>query len=270
VTLRATQTWFEDAITAPESRPSLVSEREAADRLTRGPKLSALERLEIYRSAYHARLVECLIDDYPALRAALGGAAFEALCRDYIAHHPSMRPSLNYFGAGMVAFCRERGLERGFAADLAALEWAIVEVIHSAGRPPLTPARLAEIPADAWGEARLELTPAHRIVRAEYPVNGFFQAFRDGDGASPRIPETRPSATLVYRGGPTVWRMDLSEPMLLLLEALAGGSTLGEALDRAASAMPGVLEIEAGRRLMAWFQGWMSGGLFAGVSLAAE
>lgn len=277
MTLRATQTWFAGAITTAESRPEWVSEREAADRLTRGPKLSPLERLEIYRRAYHARLVECLADDYPALRAALGVERFEALCREYVARHPSTQPSLNWFGAGIPAFCRNEAATlgglggaldpRGFAADLAALEWAIVEVIHSAGRPPLTLARLAEIPAEAWGEARLEPTPAFRLLRAAYPVNSFFQAFRDGDGSAPATPAARPSATLVYRGGPTVWRMDLTEPMIALLESLTAGAPLGEALDRAAASMADVPEELAGQRLMSWFQGWVSGGLFAGVSL---
>ena len=35
-------------------------------------RLSSLERLDIYRQAYRARLVECLADDYPVLQHALG------------------------------------------------------------------------------------------------------------------------------------------------------------------------------------------------------
>lgn len=268
--LRETQAWFAAAVTTPESEPSRVSAAAAAHELTPGPKLTALERLGIYRTAYHARLVECLTDDYPALRAALGERSFEALCRAYVAEHPSTGPSLNWFGAGVPAFCRaQQALDaRDFAADLATLEWAIVEVIHAPGAPAMTAAALAEVPGDAWAQARLEPTPAFRLLRADYPVNAFFQAFRDD--AAPAIPRPSPSATAVYRSGPTVWRMALTAPMAALLERLVAGETLGDALEHAASAFEGVSEEIAGQRLMSWFQGWVSGGLFTGVSIRGE
>jgi hypothetical protein len=267
VILREAQQWFARAITVPESQPPAVSAETAAQELTPGPRLTPVERLEVYRTAYHARLIECLADDYPALQAALGERSFEALCRAYVARHPSASPSLNAFGAKMPAFCRaETGLECGpFAADLASLEWAIVEVIHAPGAPPLTPARLAEIPADAWAGAHLEPTPAFRLVRTHYPVNAFFQAFREG--SNPAIPEPLPSATAVYRSGPTVWRMDLTVPMAALLERLVAGDALGDALDHAAAAMQGIPDEVAGQRLMSWFQAWVSGGLFTGASI---
>lgn len=265
--LREAQEWFAGAITTPESDPSVVSAEGAAQELTAGPRLSPLERLDVYRTAYHARLVECLADDYPALQAALGGRTFEALCRAYIARHPSASPNLNAYGAGMPAFCRaETALDdRAFAADLATLEWAIVEVIHAPGAAPLTPERLAEVPAAAWAGARLEATPAFRLVRAAYPVNRFFQAFRDGEDLA--VPAASPSTTAVYRSGPTVWRMDLTAPMAMLLERLVAGDALESALNRAATAMDDVPQDVLGQRLMAWFQGWVSGGLFTGIAI---
>lgn len=267
MSLREAQQWFARAITTPESEPSAVSAEGAAQELTPGPRLSSLERLDVYRTAYHARLIECLVDDYPALQAALGERSFEALCRAFVARHPSTSPSLNTYGAPMAAFCRtETALDcRAFAADLATLEWAIVEVIHAPGAPPLRPERLAAVPADAWAHARLEVTPAFRLVRAAYPVNTFFQAFRDDK--SPSIPEASPSATAVYRSGPTVWRMDLTSPMATLLERLVAGDALGSALELAAGTMDGVPEDVLGQRLMTWFQGWVSGGLFTGIAV---
>jgi hypothetical protein len=269
VILREAQVWFANAITAPESQAATVGSQAAAQELTAGPRLTPLERLEIYRTAYHARLIECLADDYPALQAALGERSFEALCRAYIARHPSSGPSLNWFGSRMSAFCRsETALEcRAFAADLASLEWAIVEVIHAPMGPRLTAAKLAEMPAEAWSEARLDVTPAFRLIRSEFPVNAFFQAFRDGSGAA--IPSPATSATAVYRSGPTVWRMDLTPPMTTLLEHLVAGTRLGEALDHAAVELEGTAEEIVGQKLMSWFQSWISGGLFTSVAIDA-
>lgn len=267
--LRATQLWFARAIMTPESAGDAVSEAEAAARLTAGPKLGAVDRLEIYRRGYHARLVECLADDYPVLQGALGGDAFEALCRAYVAQHPSDSPSLNYYGRFMSGFLRNGAPadtpSRAFGSDLAALEWAIVEVIHAPSAEPLTLERLGQVPQEAWPGARLVANTALRLQRFEYPVNAFFQQVREG--AEPTLPGASPSATVVYRSGPTIWRMDLTEPMFVVLQGLLSGETLADALGRAETALAGVDPAEAGQRVTHWFREWVSSGLFVGVEL---
>jgi hypothetical protein len=226
-----------------------------------------LDRLEIYRRAYHARLIECLLDDYPALAAALGEGAFDALCRGYIARHPSEGPSLNAFGRHMAEFCRDEAPEpfalRIFASELSELEWAIVEVIHAPSSDPFTLESLGGIPADRWADARLVATRACRLLRFAYPVNAYFQAFRDGQ--HPAVPEARPSAVAVYRSGPTIWRMDLGDAAFALLTALTSGQSLGASLDAAAAALSDVAEGVAAQSVTQWFQDWVASGLFAGV-----
>ncbi|MDP9149470.1 MAG: putative DNA-binding domain-containing protein [Myxococcota bacterium] len=269
--LRSHQTWFVNAVMTPESEPLPDGSSEAESRLTAGPSMDARARLEIYRRAYHGRLIECLLDDYPAVSAALGESSFEALCRAYIARHPSGGPSLNSFGRSMARFCRERPLPAlacppAFIADLAALEWAMVEVIHAPSAPPFTLLGMADLPAECWATARVVTTPALRLLRSQFPVNAFFQAFRDG-GRHP-VPEAHPEATLVYRNGPTVWRMALTEPMFELLQALVRGDSLGGALERATAAFAGISEELAARQVTTWFRDWVAGGLFAGVQCA--
>lgn len=273
-TLRSCQTWFANAVTAPSSEFETGAEAVESI-LTAGPRLSAHDRLGVYRRAYVARLVECLADDYPALSATLGEDRFETLCRAYIAHHPSMSPSLNAYGRHMAGFCGG-GMAPGlaaelsgdpglpaFLADLAALEWAIVEVIHAAGASPLTPSGLADVPIERWTDARLETTPAFRLLRFAYPVNAYLRALWQAE--SPGIPRANPSAAAVFRSGTTVWRMDLTEPMCDLLQALASGETLGGSLERAAAAFGDVAEDVAVRRVMDWFREWVSSGLFSRV-----
>lgn len=266
--LKAAQTWFANAITTPESRPDPVGAEEIDHALTPGPRSSARDRLEVYRRAYHARLVECLADDYPALRAAFGVEAFEALCRDYVAFHPSTGPNLNWFGQHMSEFCSShpRLEPNAFAADLAALEWAIVEVIHAPNAAALTLGGLGVLPATAWADARLRTTPASRLLWHRHPVNAYFQAFRDG--GNPAIPSAEASWTVVYRNGLTVWRMTLTEAMFDLLSALASGETLGAALAGAAASLSDVSEEQAGQRVTRWFREWVSSGLFSGVEVA--
>jgi hypothetical protein len=296
--LREMQEWFAGAITHPGSiedgavaspHAGALAIRSAADVdcvLTAGPRLSAMDRLALYHDGYHARLIECLADDYPALKLALGEAPFEALCRGYIAAHPSRSPSLNAFGRHMAEHVRGEGGElAAFAADLARLEWAIVEAIHAEERTSIASdalgarrgydehiasltTRLAEIAPEDLARATLPPSGAARVLHFAYPVNRFFQAFRDGE--VPAIPPPERSATAVYRRGYAVWRMDLTPAMSGVLEALFAGANLETALAAiAAHAEDDDAIAESERNVMMWFREWVAGGFFARVALGA-
>ena len=265
--LRGRQLRFARGLMTAESLPAGLDDGAAAQWLTPGPRLTALERFEIYRRGYHARLIECLADDYPAMQHALGEALFENLGRAYVARFPSTGPNLNYYGRHMSGFVRE-GMpepfaERAFVADLASLEWAIVEVIHAPGEPALTVEGLQGVPPDRWDAAQLEATPALRLLRFSHPVNEYFRAFRSDE--SPAIPGPEATAAVVYRSGPTIWRMDLTEPMTRVLSALVAGEALGEALGRAEAAMSELDAGEVSSRVTAWFREWVVHGLFVRV-----
>ena len=64
-------------------------------------------RLEIYQHAYRARLIDALVDNYPALHRALGDEAFEDLAAAYIAARPSRYRSIRWFGDGLADFVAE-------------------------------------------------------------------------------------------------------------------------------------------------------------------
>jgi hypothetical protein len=268
-TLQGRQRWFARAIMTPESHALPLSETDARRALTPGPRMSALERLEISRRGYHARLIECLADDYPSLKHALGAEAFEDLCRVYIERHPSEGPNLNFYGRRMAELCRtelrEAAVPHVFCADLAALEWAIVEVIHAPSSEPLTMEGLQHVPADSWGEARLVANTALRVLRFAYPVNAYFQALREG--AEPVVPARKESATVVYRSGPSIWRMDLTGPMFEVLAALLAGEPLGDALGRVEDALADLDEQQTVERVMSWFREWVSSGLFVRIDV---
>ncbi|MGO8992579.1 MAG: putative DNA-binding domain-containing protein [Polyangiaceae bacterium] len=265
--LAALQAWFVEAVTSP--CPDDRLEEGARRVLTRGPKLGELGRLGIYRYAYRARLVECLVDDYPALQFALGAEAFEALCHEYIERHPSSAPSLNFFGRHMADFCLTEASEpfalRHFAADLAKLEWALVEVLHARVAEALSPEALGAIAPERWGDARLPPSPAARVLRFDYPVNAFFQSFKADE--EPLVPAKAPSAAAVYRTDMTLWRMALTPAMATLLEGLFRGETLGEALGKLEDGLSEADASEAERNVMVWFREWVAGGLFARVEL---
>ncbi|MET0592327.1 MAG: hypothetical protein ABW133_06490, partial [Polyangiaceae bacterium] len=143
----------------------------------------------------------------------------------------------------------------------AALEWAMVEVLHAAVPEKLDLATLATVPPERWAGARFAPGGAVRVLELAYPINAFFQAFRHDQG--PAVPEPAWSATAVFRDGTTIWRMDLSRAMHALLTMLSSGTPLGAALDTLASS--GRITEEEGAEVMVWFRDWVRHGFFARI-----
>jgi hypothetical protein len=208
-------------------------------------------------TSYFSRLEECLADDYPAVKYALGDAGFEALCRGYVGAHPSRSANLNGFGAGFATFAGEQALENGaFIADLARLEWAVVEVLHAPTPDGFSPADLGKLPPARLQDVRFEPSPAARVLSVEFAVNGYLQAFRDAE--APGIPARRASTVVVARNGYQIHRFELERGQAAVLHRLLAGDPLGVALtgiDAAASTV------------QAWFRQWTERGVFAEVAV---
>ena len=274
--LHETQAWFAAVITDPQSVDAGLRAAHAllgaagalplTHILSDGPHQSAAARLGIYHHAYHARLVECLADDYPAVAHLLGAAGFAALARRYIAAHPSRSPNLNGFGAHFAAFIDGLGAafpHAAFAAELATLEWALVEVLHAPVAPAVFLEGLRAVPEQQWEAVRFTKSPTLRFLRFAYPVNAYLQSVRIGTASTP--PPKAPSATAVYRESWKIWRMDFTPSMALVLHALLEGASLGAALATLA-------RVEGSQRasegdVMTWFRAWMSGGFFSAVEV---
>src|SRR5581483_10513225 len=70
----------------------------AAQFIKPNDRLTSFERLEIYNRQYWFRILDCFYDDYPGLRAVLGGRKFEKLAKAYLAQFPSASFTLRNLG----------------------------------------------------------------------------------------------------------------------------------------------------------------------------
>ena len=80
---------------------------EAAEFIKPNDRLSSFERLEIYNRQYWFRLLDCLYDDYPGLRAVLGEQKFLKLAAAHLARDPSDSFALRDLGTRLEKFLRE-------------------------------------------------------------------------------------------------------------------------------------------------------------------
>jgi hypothetical protein len=254
--LKLVQERLRELICAPSGvAAALAAEGDATGAglaaLLRGDaRASATARLEVYADAYFERLLGVLRDDYPALAAALGDDAFHDLATAYLAAHPPSRPSLRDAGArvaellagdsGEAAFFRVRW---PFAADLAALEWALVDAFDAPDAPALSREGLAALAPEAWEELPLRLHPATSLLELAWPVHLLRESHERGEPLPAAGLSREPTHICVTRRHERVFFRAVEPFEAALLATLQGGTTFGAlcahiAEERGAAAAP--------------------------------
>jgi hypothetical protein len=126
-------------------------------------RLSALDRVLVYRRAYWARQLEALRDEFGRLAARIGESEFSDLMQAYLIAFPSRDPRIEWIGRDLPAFLRAHpSAQRRGLADLAAFEWAEVEALLAEDAPEITTA--FEVPATLFPLCRFAMVPALRVV----------------------------------------------------------------------------------------------------------
>jgi len=241
--------------------------------LVRGDRgLAPADRLAVYANAYFVRLHDCLREDFAALACALGPAAFHDLVKTYLMMHPPTRPSLRHAGAHLAEhlatepFAAIFSRRCPYAADLARLEWAMVEAFTAEDAPVLAREDLAALPPEVWSSLRFETTPSLRLLHCAWPVHRVRERF-DREQAetaweeAPPLP-AEPTHLRVFR---LRERVRYRAMALLDGEALLGasvGEPFGAICERVAES---VGEAEAASRAAALVSAWVSDGLLARV-----
>lgn len=281
--LRRTQELFWTLITAPEGVRAAIDElsghgtidEASVNALFAGDeRLPAVERLDIYANMYFYRLLDCLAEDFPKLRAAIGPAHFHNLVTDYVLRHPSEHPSLRFLGQRLPEFAMAHPLARDFPflADLARLEWARADVFDALDAVPLSREALAGLPQERAGEARFTLIPAFALLRLDHEVVRFWRALDENGGgpaagepgpARVKPPARRRTAARVWRKEFIVYHTSLDDKEARCLELAQAGETLGRICQvLAAGRSPAKTTGRAGRMI----QTWLEDGILAGVA----
>lgn len=204
----------------------------------RGPP----DAFDVHRNTVIHALVQAQADGAPVTRAVLGADCFAALARERVRLDPPRSPVLATYISGLGDFIA-RAMPIAWLpwlGDLARLEAALVEALHAADATPMPHgawhALLAD--ADALQHARLVLHPACRWLRSAHAVGSLWRAHQgaDVDGALAALDIARPEQVLVARPAYDVEVHVLPPGGADLLDALAAGRPLGQAIALALAA----------------------------------
>jgi hypothetical protein len=242
-------------------------------------RLTSFERLEIYNRQYWFRLYTSFEEDFPGLKAIVGGKKFDKLMRGYLTDCPSRSFTLRNLGSELETWllAHPEYLEpRGdLAMDMVRLEWVHVEAFDSAEAPLLDPDDLASIDEDS----QLHLQPYLRVLELRYPVDDLLIELRNESGSSDassnnasisrRTKQVRRVAMLVpehiflavHRHQNSVYYKRLDREDYHLLKSLLEGRPIGAAID-AAFEGSAIQEEERGTFLQQAFASWAALGWF--------
>jgi hypothetical protein len=253
--LKAFQQRMAAAVMTPLTRRGTMARRQDGRPVATGwvrpsDRLDGFQRLEIYNRQYWYRLLSCLAEDFPGLRAILGGAGFDRMAQAYLVDCPSTCFTLRNLGARLADWLdghpAAAGSRFGPALDMARLEWAHIEAYDRAALPP------ASAPGAALAAGtRFRLQPHLQLLALDHPVDTLLLAIRrdlrdrDEAGAGNRAmaarharlarralaPAPEPVHLAVHRQEHHVYYKRLDPEGFAILAGLRAGATLGEALE---------------------------------------
>jgi hypothetical protein len=244
---------LQSRVAAAIMAPVAPAGREIGTLVKPNDRLTAAERIEIYRISYWQRLLDSLRDDFPGLRAVLGARAFDRLAKAYFSDLPSQSFTMRDLGSRLEAWLREHpgfgGGDVALALDMIRLEWAHIEAFDAAEAKPLGPEDLLE----PGPELRLGLQPHLSLLDLRYPVDDLRIRVLEPSIVRRLLSKLRrpdapckPVFLAVHRVDFTVYYRRLEADEFRILDDLRHGACLGEAIDSMAE--PGDIET--------WFAAW--------------
>jgi len=192
-------------------------------------------RLDVYRNAYYIRLQEALAHDFPALLACMGDAAFGREMAAYLKACPSTSPSLRQLGEQLPGYLSDHNTPS--LADLARLEWAILEAFDAADTGVLTAEALQNIPPERWQDLYFELHPSVSVLDVSAHAYEAWNAHRQRQSL-PVQQNNSMVPLLIWRspGGPVI--KSVSTECHVLLVSLRDRLSFAQVCERLAVVMP--------------------------------
>lgn len=262
-TLAQLQDWMQSTL----MYPLRTSHEQITTVLEGSPHLSADARLAIHQRSYHARLLKCMEEQFPALHHALGAALFRDFAGEYLRSCPSRSYTLYRLGERFPAWLEQHRPDHAlpaaereswidFMVDLATFEHELFRLFDAPGDEDKTFAT-TDTPDD-----RLMLQRCQSLQTLRYPVAEYYTQVRHQ--LAPAFPPARPSSYALVRRDYQIRILPLTPPHRIFLTSLAEGTDIANALNTVAA----TLQRPPDQVVRAWAEpagsreNWIAAGLF--------
>jgi hypothetical protein len=250
-------------------------------------RLTSFERLEIYNRQYWFRVLDCLYDDYPGLRAIVGERKFMKLATAYLTRYKSESYTLRDLGDRLEQFLRDEpdwsSPREELALDMIRFEWAQIVAFDGPSNPPLTPDDILDTPPS---NLRLGLQPYLSLLESNFAVDDFLIAVKKRESAvlrgeasnamteAPkaelrrkrvRFPKREKVYLAVHRHDNVLYYKRLDQEAFAILTSLSRGETVEDACVEAITESQRT-NVDWSAQIKEWFDGWSALGWFCRTS----
>ncbi len=172
---------------------------EIAPHIKGDDKVSAQDRLSIYKNAYRLRLREVIDTDHPILGIYLGDDLFDKMVDGYIDHNPSHNRSLRQFCDALPAYLKEEPFfsQHLQISELARFERLLLSAFDAEDRKIATQDDLQQLPTEEWLDLNIRFHPSLQIFTTSWNVVETWQAIKG---------ETPPPPPLEQNNCWVLWR----------------------------------------------------------------
>jgi uncharacterized protein (UPF0276 family) len=224
--LRHLQESFYGAVVSTSAEHTPLTATAICREVKGDERLAPSARIAIYSNAYFSRLLDCLSEDFPAAKMAVGESAFEEVARAYLTQYPPTEPSIAYAGRYFADFLPRHtvSISRPFVAELAGLERALIEAFHAADAPPLKADEMRAIAPAEWSAFNVRTHPTVQVLDCRWRVHDVLSAIKEGRGYSEPARET--CSLLVWRKSAQVYYRELQPTERAALAVASTGAAL--------------------------------------------
>lgn len=198
-----------------------------------------LKRLAVHQRHFEASLANAVIGRFQATAWLIGPARLEAAAGDFVHVHPPTAPCIAEYGQQFPAFLAgwPATASLTYLREFAALDWQLGRLSVCIDTPALGQPELAAA-GEQLLDARVTLQPGLYLTRATWGVDELMQMYLSD--AQPDEWHLRlDNVPLQVRGARGAFRFArLPIGALEFRQALAAGSTLADAADRAVASDP--------------------------------
>ncbi|MEM9502041.1 MAG: DNA-binding domain-containing protein [Pseudomonadota bacterium] len=262
-----------------DMKGNTLAERQAAfmrailddsEPLPKGWGNSQAAGMAVYRGNYRGALMDALASTFERTQIYVGEDAFKQAGAHHAISHPPSGWTIDDAGAGFDVTCTELFGNNPEVAELAWLEWAMLQLATAPDSEPLDPAGFGaltvEFGDEDWMELRVEFQPkaTSRIITCN--LTAIWNALEEGGQDRPDPQLAEPQGCLVWREG--------ERPTFILVEAdnahafaaMQDGASYGEIIALLAGDEPDAEQVQgAAMRAGACLGRWLQEGLVTGL-----
>ncbi|EAQ28088.1 hypothetical protein NAP1_10853 [Erythrobacter sp. NAP1] len=231
--------------------------------------------MAVYRGNYRSALMGALEETFERTRAYVGEGPFKQVAMHHAIKHPPAGWTIDEAGAGFDATCAELFGQNPEVAELAWLEWTMMEVGTAPDSKPVTPEAFAEASAgfgdEDWGALTLTFQPRSTVRLVDHDLEAMWRSLSGESDDRPEIKLAAPQSCIVWREGDRPTFILAEADHAGAIQAMQSGASYGELIAVLLGENEPTAEAiqAAAMRAGAMLGRWLQEGLITGIGRPA-